>query len=203
MKNITLLFLLCSLSAHAQTTTKSFVLSTDGVNYLEVTRTTADDGLSYSEYATLVGPASALAADQADKIEARMSNIAASAYVVSLTSRRLNEEAKVDSVINALTTLSPLKVIQDRYQAALTASGWTIDQGAGAGFVPLVFTVNGSGVLRYSVNGAATKQATIYGGSLIKLFNYPSSGTNTSFYLDESGKKYFSLPNRGSIIKKP
>ena len=202
MKNITLLFILFSLSAPAQTITKSFVLSSDATNYLEVTRTTAEDGLSYTETATLVGPAAALAGDQADKILQRMDALAQASYIVSNTNKRLTEEARADSIILAITTFSPLKVIQDRYQSVLLQPGWTIDQGAGAGFVSLVFTVNASGVLRYSVNGAATKQATVY-GSIIKLQNYPASGQNTNFFLSENGRSYFSLPGRTVVIKKP
>lgn len=201
MKNtIIFLLLLCNLFAQAQTTTKSFVLSSDGINYLEVTRTTSEDGLSYTETAALVGSATALAADQADKIEQRMAALAAQAYAVSFSSRRIKEEAHADSAITALTTLSPLKVIQDRYQQKLLTAGWQIDQGAG--FLPLVFTVSGQGVLRYSINGAATKVANMYGG-ILKLRSFPSGTTDTEFFLAEDGKRYFALPNRAVIIKKP
>ena len=72
----------------------------------------------------------------------------------------------------------------------------------GAGFVSLAFTINGSNNLRYSINGAATKAATTY-GSVLTLFGYPSTGSNTDFYLAENGKNYFSLPNRAAVIKKP
>jgi len=200
MKNLTFIFLLCSLSAQAQNITKSFVLSSDGVNYLEVTRTTAEDGLSYTETATLVGPLSAISADQADKIEARITALANAAFVVSYTKKRIAEEKTVSDTILAQTGTSPLKVIQDRYKDRLLTPGWTIDPGTG--FVPIVFTVNVSNNLRYSVNGAATKAADVY-GNIIRLNNYPATGTDTDFFRSEDGGQFFSLPNRAMKIKKP
>jgi hypothetical protein len=52
------------------------------------------------------------------------------------------------------------------------------------------------------VNGGSTKNATTY-GAVIRLKNYPSSPTDTDFYLAESGNRFFSLPNRAVVIKKP
>lgn len=198
MKLIALLLFAASLLS-AQTTTRSFVLSSDGVNFLEVTRITSEDGFSYSESATLIGPAAALGSDQADKIETLMRELAQSAFRVSQTRKDLNVVANTDSTILAISTVSPLKVIQSRYQADLLTPGWTIENG---GAQALVFTVNGQGNLRYSIAGAATKAATVY-GAVIRLLNYPANGTNTDFYLSENGSRYFSLPNRAVILKKP
>lgn len=202
MKNSILFFLFLASSLQAQTVTKSFVLSIDGVNYLEVTRTTAEDGLSYTETANLVGPAASLASDQADKIEGQMRSLAESAYRVSFTNKYLKVAEKSDSLILALTTISPLKVILARYQAALLAPGWTIDQGGGLGFQALAFTINAQNNLRYSIAGAATKAATTF-GPIIVLKNYPASPTDAAFYISENGQRYFTLPNRAVVIKKP
>lgn len=198
----TFLFLLCSLFAQAQTTTvtKTFVKSADSTNYFEVVRETNDVTGAWSEHATLVGPASALSNDQADKIEQRMQTLANAAFTVSYTSKRINEEKAVAATILALTGISPLAVIQARYKDRLLTAGWTIDPGTG--FVPLVFTENAQGVLRYSVNGAATKAADVY-GNIIRLNNYPSNGTDTEFFRNEDGGQYFSLPKRAIKIKKP
>ena len=196
----TFFFLLCSLSAQAQTITKSFVISPDNINYFEVVRETNDVTGTWSEHATLVGPASALANDQADKIEQRIQTLANAAFVVSYASKRIAEEKAVAATIFTLTGVDPLKVIQARYEARLLTPGWTIDPGTG--YVPLVFTVNGSNNLRYSVNGAATKAADIY-GNIIRLNNYPANGTDTEFFRSEDGGVYFSLANRIMKIKKP
>lgn len=198
MKHI-LFFLLLSIAATAQTTTNKFTLGPDGVNYFEITTVTQDDG-SYITTANIVGPASALAADQADKIEQKMMALSQAAYAVSFANRTIRECSNTSDTINTLTGASPLNVIRDRYRNDLTKAGWTIDQGAG--FVPIVFTVNAQGALRYSVNGAATKAATVF-GSVIRLAAYPATGTNTDFFLNENGSRYFSLPNRANVIKRP
>lgn len=178
---------------------REFVLKTDGVTYLEVVTVTYDDE-SQDITKRPVGTAAQLAADQADKIVTRARDIAAQAQRISLAKRDFSEIIATDGSITTLTDASPLKVIQDRYQADLLKAGWTIDEGAG--FVPLVFTVNAQGVLRYSVNGGATKIARVFGDA-IRLNNYPAAPTDTDFYLSENGGRYFSLPNRNVILKKP
>jgi hypothetical protein len=195
-----LILMLCSISAFTQTITKSFILAPNGVYYMEVTRETNDATGTYYESGVIVGPLAQISSDQADKIEGRMNRIANSAYVVSYTNREINEQKSIAASIATLTGVSPLKVIQDRYQAFLTANGWTIDPGTG--YVPIVFTVNAQGVLRYSVNGAATKAAEIF-GNIIRLNQYPAAGTDTDFYRSEDGGVYFSLPNRAVKIKRP
>lgn len=89
-------------------------------------------------------------------------------------------------------------MILDRYRTELTKAGWTIDEGSG--FVPIVFTVNAQNKLRFSINGAATKSATIY-GDFIKFSAYQSTGESEIFYLHPKGDRYFSL--NGLTLKKP
>lgn len=197
----TLFLLLFSSFLQAQTTTTDFQLGTDGVTYYQLITVTQDDG-SYVTTANIVGPASALAADQADKIEAKARELANAAFVVSKANLRLNEITTVDANITTLTTVSPLKTITARYASRLMASGWNIDKGSGLGFESLVFTIDGSNNLRYSIAGAATKPATIF-GDVITLGGYPVTGTNLDFYMSENGENYFSLPNRSVIIEKP
>ena len=197
----TLFILLFASLLQAQTTTKTYVLGTDNVTYFEVTTVTQEDE-SATTTKVRVGPAASLAADQADKIEAKSRELANAAFAVSRSNARLAEINTVDADILALTTVRPLKTIQARYASSLTAPGWTIDKGAGAGFEALVFTINAQNNLRYSIAGSATKAAIIY-GDVLTLSGYPSAGSNTDFYLAENGKNYFSLPNRSEVIKKP
>lgn len=130
MKYTLFLFLLCSLFAQAQTVTKSYVLGTDGTTYFEVTTTTQEDE-SATTTKVRIGPAASLASDQADKIESQSRDLAGNAFAVSRTNLRLNEIGAVDADILALTTVSPLKIIQARYATELLKSGWTIDKGDG------------------------------------------------------------------------
>jgi len=185
--------------AEIVSTTRNFVLDNDNVTYFEVTRVTYDDD-SYTETAIPVGPAAALTADQADKIEGHARTLASDSLRVSRARQIISDINATDANITAITTVSPLKVIQGRYQADLLEPGWTIDEGAG--FVPIVFNVTAQGVLRYNVNATGAKQATIY-GAVLRLKNYPASPTDTDFFLSENGNQYFSLPNRNVKIKKP
>ena len=200
MKNTLFIFLLCSLSAQAQTLTKSFVLSPDGINYFEVVRETDDLTGAYSESAVVVGPLAQIASDQADKILQRIENLANQAFAVSTTNGKIAQEKAVSASIFALTGVDPLKVIQAQYAAWLTQPGWTIDPGTG--YVPIVFTVNASNVLRCSINGATTKVVEMY-GNIIRINGYPEVGGNTDFFRSEDGGVYFSLPNRIMKIKRP
>ena len=185
--------------AEIVSTTRNFVLDNDGVTYFEVTRITYDDD-SYTEAAIPIGPAAALTADQADKIESNARTLASDSLRVSRARQIISDINDTDANILAITAASPLKVIQDRYQSDLLQSGWTIDEGAG--FIPIVFTVNAQGKLRYNVNGTGAKSAKMY-GAVIRLVNYPASPTDTDFFLSENGNRYFSLPNRNVKIKKP
>lgn len=180
-------------------TTKTYVLGTDNTTFFEVLTVSYDDE-SQDITKRRIGPAAQLAGDKADKIEGDMITLSKASFYVSQTKAMINEIIASDASILTLSGASPLAVIQERYKAALLAPGWTIDEGAG--FIPIVFTVTGQGVLKYSINGAATKNASIY-GAVIRLKNYPASPTDTDFYLSENGSRFFSLPNRAVTIKKP
>jgi len=179
--------------------TETHVLGTDGITYFKVITTTYDDE-SQDVVKRPVGPASEVAKDSADGIRKITTDLAYYANPASKTKQALTEINTLDADVITLTGVSPLKLILDRQQDNFLAPGWTIDEGAGP--IPLVFTINAQGQLRYSVNGAATKNAKTY-GHVLRLNNYPASPTDTDFYYNESGGKLFSLPNRNVVIKKP
>lgn len=185
--------------ADVLSTTKDFILGTDGVTYFEVITVNYDDE-SQDITKRPVGDAASLTADQADKIQGRVASLAADTVRASRARQILNEiNADADDV-NTITAQNPLSVILQRNTEDLLTDGWTIDEGAG--FVPIVFSINAQGNLRYTVNGGQTKGATTY-GAVIRLNNYPSAPTNTEFFLSENGRQYYSLPNRNVKIKKP
>jgi len=196
MKQILFLLFFASI-LQAQSTTKTYELGSDGVNFFELTTVTKDDESAVTTKVR-VGPASELAADQSDKIEAVTKELSAQAFATLRTGTRIAEFNKIDTTITDISAVSPLRVILDRYRTELTKAGWTIDEGSG--FVPIVFTVNAQNKLRFSINGAATKSATIY-GDFIKLSSYPTTGKSEIFYLHPKGDRYFSL--NGLALKKP
>lgn len=180
-------------------TTKDFILGTDGVTYFEVTTVNYDDE-SQDITKRPVGDAASLTADQADKIQGRAASLAADTRRASRAKQILNEiNADADDV-NTITAQNPLAVILQRNESDLLTPGWEIDEGAG--FVPIVFSINAQGNLRYNVNATGAKGATTY-GAVIRLNNYPTAPTDTEFFLSENGKQYYSLPNRNVKIKKP
>lgn len=179
---------------------RTYALGADGVTYFETLTTDYSDG-SQDVRKRPVGKAAVLLQMSCDTIKNVASAMANDAGGISLTKVRLNNLRNGGAAIKAIIGTDPMDKIQADYQAELLAPGWTIDEGGGT-FVPLVFTVNGQGVLRYSINGGTTKTARIY-GAVLQLLNYPASPTDTDFFLNESGKRYFSLPNKAVVIKKP
>lgn len=180
-------------------TKRDFVLGTDGVTYFDVVTTDFDDE-GQTVVKRLIGPASVLLSNRVGAIQNQAATLARDADNISRAKNTLNEIGNDDADIKTITGLSPLAQIQALFLPKLTVSGWTIDDGTGA--VTLEFSTNAQGVLKYSIGGAATKNATIY-GAVIRLNNYPNTNTNTDFFLTGSGKKFFSLPNRAVTIKIP
>lgn len=179
-------------------TDTTYVLGLDGVIQFKVTTITYDDG-SQDVIKRPEGKADEIANSKATEIEITVNNLVENSQIISRVNARLKELNDIDTAMTTQIGKSPLQVIQDRYKLNLLKSGWTIDEGSG--FVPLVFTINASNILKYSVNGAAIKNARCYGG-IIRLLNYPSTGIDTDFFLSENEGLYFSLPNRNIKIKK-
>lgn len=178
--------------------TRTWTLGSDGVTYFE-TVTTDYDNEEQKVVKKLIGKAGKLAEYYADNFEQISQTMATNAAGIARPKRDLNELDGDAADILAITGVDPLLTIQARYEAELLAPGWTIDEGAG--FIPIVFSKNAQGKLRYNVNGTGNKNATIY-GKVIQLNNYPVSGP-TEFYLADNGRQYFSLPNKQYKIKKP
>lgn len=186
--------------ADISTRTTTYTLGTDNVTYFEVTVTTFDSGRKET-VENPVGGSNILTELVCSRIKNTASALATDARGISRAKAILNELNGDSAEVATITGgQSPLEKIQAEYQAELLASGWTIDEGSG--FVPIVFSVSAQGQLRYNVNGTGNKNARMY-GAVLRLNNYPSAPNDTDFFLNESGKRYFSLPNKSVIIKKP
>jgi hypothetical protein len=180
-------------------TDESYVLGNDLVTQYKITTITYDDG-SQDIIKRPEGKSDAIANAKATEIEITVNELVENSQIISRANARLKELNDIDTAMTTQIGKSPLQVIQDRYKLNLLKSGWTIDEGSG--FVPLVFTINASNILKYSVNGTAIKNAKFFGG-IIRLNNYPLSNIDTDFFLSETEALYFSLPNRTVKIKKP
>ncbi len=179
--------------------TRSIALGADNVTYFETITTDYDDGGQLVEKKP-IGKLAVLLDTVCEQTESRALQLATDARGIARAREVVANMNTDDSTITALTGQSPLAKIQARYQAELLANGWTIDDGTNT--LPIVFTVNAQGNLRYNVNGTGAKAAKIY-GAVIRLNNYPAAPTDTDFFLSENGKNYFSLPNKLVKIKKP
>lgn len=178
--------------------TRQFILGTDGVTYFQVYTVDYDDETQTVDK-TRIGPIGQLVSHFADKFEQNAQTLASNSQVAALNKKRINEINGDNTEIQTITGFEPLKEVQARYLAELTTPGWTIDDGTGG--LPLVFSENNQGVLKYSINGAATKNAIMYGAA-IRLINYTGT-TNVDFFAKPNGNRYFSLPDANIIIKKP
>lgn len=185
--------------ADISTIERTFVLGSDGVTYFEVTKVTYDDE-TYTETSKMIGPASVLANHYADDFIQQSATLANNAAPGAFARRGINEIKANDTDILAAAGVSPLTIVQQRYEAELLTPGWTINQGAGD--VSLVFSVNGQGVLKYSIDGAPVQNADMY-GHVIQLRNYPTNGVHTEFFEKQNGRRFFALPNQDYIIKRP
>lgn len=186
--------------ADITTKTRTYLLGVDGVTYFEVITTDYDNG-GQDVIKRPVGTASVLTDLVCASIKNTANALATDARGISRARYILNELSGDSGEIQAITGgVSPLEKIQAEHQAELLAPGWTIDEGAG--FVPIVFSVSGQGQLRYNVNGSGNKNARIF-GAVLRLNNYPTAPTDTDFYLSDNGRRFFSLPNKAVIIKKP
>lgn len=179
--------------------TRDFVLGTDLATYFEVYTVTYDNE-EQDIRKTLIGPASVLVEAYADKFEQQAQSMAVNAQTVAITNKRLNEIQSDNTEIAGLAGTAPLSVILSKYQAELLTPGWTINDGTGP--LPIVFTINAQGNLRYNVNGTGAKGATTL-GSMLRLNNYPAAPTDTDFYISPNGNKFFDLPNAKCVIRKP
>ena len=178
--------------------TRDFVLGTDGLTYFQVLTVDYDDETQTVDK-TLIGPAAQLANHFADQFEQDSRTLANNSQVAGLNKKRLNEINGDDGQIDTITGVSPLAIVLSRYETDLTEPGWTIDDGTGE--LPIVFSVNGQGQLKYDINNTGNTNATIY-GDVIRLNNYIGT-TNVDFFAKPNRQRFFSLPNGDVIIKKP
>lgn len=179
-------------------TTTTYPLLPDGVTYLETVRTDYDDG-SYQEAARVIGTADKLAEYKADKIRQEAASLAVDTWRVSRVKKILNEISAASDAILATAGVSPISLVEASVKPELLLDGWTIDDGTGP--APIVFSVNGQGVCKYSINGGASKNIIVF-GNVLRLNNY-SGSINLDLFLDENGRRYYSLPDRAVMLKKP
>lgn len=146
--------------------------------FYEVKTATYQDG-SEQSFKTLVGDTIALVQAARDRITSKAATMAVDIKHVSTFRKQINNLVRESNAVLTLTGADPQKLVQDDWVGPFLNAGWTVRRDGATSDV--VFTINGQGNLRYSVNGGATKAGQLFGATL-RLKNYPSNGTDTDVY---------------------
>lgn len=160
----------------------SYITKT-GDQFFEVRVSTYQDGSEMSTK-SLIGDTAALVQAAKDRLISRGATMSVDVRHVSTFRKAFTELLRESDAVKSLTGIDPQRAVQDDYSATFLAGTWTIKRDATTSDV--VFTVNGQGALRYSVNAGATKSALLIGNAL-RLKNYPSNGTDTDMYVLPGG----------------
>lgn len=181
-KSILFLFLLLSVGAFAQriVVTDSTWISNEGGNFFDNHITIYNTGEQDAGYKRLIGDTSALVQSFVSKIESKAENFATDARAVVEFPAKVKELIRQDAAIAALTGTSPVRIIQQKYQAIFTDTAWQIRNDVAA-LVPVVFTISGQGKLRYTIDTLPTRTAVLL-GEVIRLNNFYNTTQDIELY---------------------
>lgn len=185
--------------AEIQSESRVYELGSDQQTYFEVHTMTYTNGESMVKR-TAAGTAAQLAEVYAYSIKSAANDITEDARRAARLGRRLDLLIADGQAIAAIAGASPFEIIRDEYSGMLLSAGWTIDQGAGP--LPLSFTINAQGAIRYSIDGGQARTAVLFGTAL-RLLSYPSAGSSADFFLAPGGRRMFSLPDAKTVITRP
>lgn len=107
---------------------------------------------------------------------------------------RMNQE---NNLALSVTGRDALDTITAKLAGPLLAAGWRAKDTAGV--KDLTFSVNANGQLRYTVQGFATRNATLF-GKVMRLNNYRSSGFDVDVYESASGN-WFSVDGDNELLR--
>ncbi len=199
MKNLLFAFILLPmlLAAQSEPLSDTTYFVKQGNQFFEVITFIYPDG-SEQTTKTLIGDTAALVSSAKARMTSKAASMAVDIRYVSTFRKQLTALVRESNAVLALTGIDPQKQVQDEHVAPFLLDGWTIKRDATTD--PLVFTVNGQGNLRFSVNGAATKAGQLFGATL-RLKNYPSNGVDTDVYRLQNG--VFVNADRTVILRPP
>ncbi len=199
MKNLLFAFILLPmlLAAQSEPLSDTTYFVKQGNQFFEVITFIYPDG-SEQTTKTLIGDTAALVSSAKARMTSKAASMAVDIRYVSTFRKQLTALVRESNAVLALTGIDPQKQVQDEHVAPFLLDGWTIKRDATTD--PLVFTVNGQGNLRFSVNGAATKAGQLFGATL-RLKNYPSNGVDTDVYRLPNG--VFVNADRTVILRPP
>lgn len=187
MKNfIFSLSLLCSVSAFSQSgepVSDTSYITKIGNQFYETKDAVYQDG-SQITTKTLIGDTAALVQAAKDRLTSKATSMAVDVRYVSTFRKQFSELLRESDVVLSLTGIDPQKAVQNENAAPFLQDGWKIKRDGATSDV--VFTVNGQGALRYSINAGATKAALLI-GSALRLKKYPDANSDTDLFVLPGG----------------
>ncbi len=195
MKHLLLFLYFFPLALTAQRTivTDSTWITNSGGMFFENHITTYDNGEQEGGYKRLLGDTATLFRSYVDRIQERAASFASDARTVAAFPAKIKELIRQDAMIETLLGISPLDSIQAKHVAALTDTAWQIRSDGGP-FLPVVFSVNARGNLRYKIDTFQIRSAGTL-GEVIRLNNFLSVGFDVDLYKQRSDL-YTSLDRR-------
>lgn len=200
MKNLFLFIILIPAMLPAQSgavlSDTSFIENISGTFFR--TQVTTYENNELIQRRVRIGDAVQLANSYQDQFLQRGNRLAVDVNVVSAYTKSVTAIIRENDQVLAATGVNPLDTVVKQYAALFVAPGWSIRQNGSA--LNITFAVNASGKLRYTIDGFATRGATLIGPNVIRLSNFKDSGTTVDLYKKENGN-YTNLD--ASILLRP
>lgn len=196
MKQI-IFFLLftASLSAQELTNDSTYINWESGAWY-RVTILQYDNGAS-DIFKRIIGDTSALFNSAVDGIRTRTSALANDVSFVSNYGKQVKSLLRESDEIALKAGKNPADSIEAKDTEPFLASGWQIRfNGVNT---PITFNKTAAGKLRYQYTTTTNRQTDLM-GAVIRLRDFPTSGTTTDFYRFPNGKRWVNLDRSYQLI---
>jgi len=144
-----------------------------------------------------IGDTSALYNSTVDGIRNGTSSMAVDANYTSGFPKRVKTILNENDEIVAKAGLSPQDSIEAKDLEQFLQPGWTVKNGSGT--TVITFNKTGQDKLRYQYVTTTNRQTDLL-GSVIRLRDFPTTGTNTEFYKSSNGKRWTTLDRAYQLI---
>jgi hypothetical protein len=193
-----LLFLLFPLVAFGQTevtSDSSYIKNTAGLWYRVTVLKYDDGGTDIRE--RLIGDTLTLYNQAVDNIRNAASSMAVDASYTSGFPKRVKTILNESDEIALKAGKSPVDSIEAKDLEQFLQPGWTVKSASGS--VAITFNKTAQNKLRYQYTTTTNRQTDLI-GSVIRLRDFPASGTNTEFYKSPNGKRWTTLGREYQLI---
>ena len=198
MKHILLLLLFAfATSMQAQeVTSDSTYLSWENSAWFRVTTLTYSNG-NTDVLKRFIGDTATLYSQNVDRIRSQTATLATDVSTTSAYGGQVGKLLRESDEILARIGRSPADSIEADDAAAFLVPGWTIRSAAAT--TPITFNQTNAKKLRYQ-NVTATNRQTDLIGAVIRLRDFPTSGTITDFYRVPNGRRWVNLDRIFQLI---